>query len=86
MAEGPSSETHYCPSCCGNWSGASTGALRKQMARCAPAYYLNKGSDATPERLAGRMRHLFRQVSGVGSPAAPPDLRPLSGASSPALG
>ncbi len=72
MAEGPSSETHYCPSCCGHWSGASTGALRKQMARCAPAYYLNKGSDATPERPAERMRHLFRQVfTGGGEPSRP---------------
>jgi len=50
----------------------ATEALRKHMARCAPAYYLNKGSDATSERLAERMRHLFRQVfTGGGEPIRP---------------
>ena len=43
----------------------ATDALRKHMARCAPAYYLNKGSDSSPGRLAGRMRELFGQVFGV---------------------
>jgi Zn-finger nucleic acid-binding protein len=72
MAEGPSSETHYCPSCCGNWSGASTGALRKQMARCAPAYYLNKGADITRDRLAARIRDIFGRVfAGGGAPIRP---------------
>ena len=50
----------------------ATEALRKHMARCTPAYYLNKGSDATPERLAERMRHLFGQVfTGSGEPHRP---------------
>ncbi|MCI0370412.1 MAG: response regulator [candidate division NC10 bacterium] len=42
----------------------ATEALRTAMAGCAPAYYLNKGSDATPERLAARMRELFGHVFG----------------------
>ena len=50
----------------------ATEALRKHMARCAPAYYLNKGSDATPERLAERMRHIFGQIfTWAGSPTPP---------------
>lgn len=44
----------------------ATEVLRKHMARCAPAYYLNKGSDATPERLAERLRSLFGRVFGGG--------------------
>ena len=43
----------------------ATDALRKHMARCTPAYYLNKGSDSSPGRLAARMRELFGQVFGV---------------------
>jgi CheY-like chemotaxis protein len=48
----------------------ATDALRKHMARCSPAYYLNKGSDPSPGRLAARMRELFGHVFG-----GPPDPR-----------
>lgn len=44
----------------------ATEALRKHLSLCAPAYYLNKGTDATPERLAERMRHIFGQIFGGG--------------------
>lgn len=50
----------------------ATEELRKQMAGCTPAYYLNKGSDATPERLAERLRSLFAQVlTAGGEPGRP---------------
>jgi CheY-like chemotaxis protein len=50
----------------------ATEELRKQMAGCTPAYYLNKGSDATPERLAERLRNLFTQVlTAGGEPGRP---------------
>lgn len=50
----------------------ATEALRTAMGRCAPAYYLNKGSDATPERLAARMRELFGRVFAGGGAARRP--------------
>lgn len=55
------------------FSGArATEELRKQMAGCTPAYYLNKGSDATPERLAERLHNLFAQVlTAGGEPGRP---------------
>lgn len=50
----------------------ATEELRKQMAGCTPAYYLNKGSDASPERLAERLRQLFAQVlTAGGKPGRP---------------
>lgn len=49
----------------------ATEALRNHLGLCAPAYYLNKGSDAAPERLAERMRHIFRRIFGGGAGAAP---------------
>lgn len=65
----------------------ATEALRKHMARCAPAYYLNKGSDATPERLAERMRRIFGQIFTWGGEPHPPLISdPPSGAPSPAPG
>jgi CheY-like chemotaxis protein len=45
----------------------ATEALRKHLSLCAPAYYLNKASDATPERLAERMRHIFGRIFGGGA-------------------
>jgi CheY-like chemotaxis protein len=44
----------------------ATEALRSHMVLCAPACYLNKGSDAAPERLAERLREIFERISGGG--------------------
>ena len=55
------------------FSGAkATEALRNAMARCAPAYYLNKGADITRDRLAARIRDIFGRVfTGGGEPIRP---------------
>ena len=54
----------------------ATEVLRQQMVRCAPAYYLNKASDSSPERLTERMRHLFDRAFGGGAGALPRPPRP----------
>ena len=34
--------------------------LKKQLAKCAPASYINKGSDSSPEQLTNRVDQLIR--------------------------
>lgn len=36
--------------------------LRKQLSRCAPASYINKGADASPEKLTHRVDQLIRHL------------------------
>lgn len=50
----------------------ATEALRKHLSLSAPAYYLNKGADATPDRLGERMRHIFGRIFGGGAPSRGP--------------
>ncbi|MFQ5881499.1 MAG: response regulator [Candidatus Methylomirabilales bacterium] len=40
--------------------------LRRQLGYAAPAFYLNKGSDATPARVAQRLRELFPRLLAAG--------------------
>ena len=55
------------------FSGAqATEALRNAMARCAPAYHLNKGADITRDRLAARIRDIFGQVLSAGGETGGP--------------
>ena len=36
--------------------------LKKQLARCAPATYINKGADSSPEQLTNRVDQLIRYL------------------------
>jgi hypothetical protein len=43
-------------------SHALTDELRNLMRYCAPAHYLNKGTDASPPRIIKRLREVMRAL------------------------